>query len=242
MRPKDRPLFSQVANALQAWILVRGTNAASLEYIGRSGYVPKPIECKAKTADAEKHSLVGLVVDPTIEPQAFSDSRLAKALSAWEDFVPELRKDQSPYSVIQRPGAPDHGAVTLSGNKIHGDYDLKGVILVGQESRNLSAVETLNGQVHLRGPLFYKIKERVRAGIGVDMIQHSSEEGYADHSDDLIDVFGPEGEVFLLQGKAETEAFYRERKRNVHAYDSPVAALRGQPGGKLTVIQGGKGR
>lgn len=240
MRPKDKPLFSQVANALQAWLLVRETNTASLQYVGVQGYVPKPIECKAKTADVESHPLVGLVVDPTTEPGAISDGRRAKALKAWKEFLPELTREGSLYAVIVQPGSPDHGTVTLSGSKIHGDYDLKGVILVGQEQRNLNLVGELNGQLHMRGPLFYEVQKRINAGIGVAMIQHSSEEGYADHSDDVIDVFGPHGEVLKLKGASETEAFYAQMKRRVHDIKSDKPAPVGKPGWIPEVIQGGK--
>lgn len=241
MRPKDKPLFSQVAKNLNAWILVRHTNAASLQYVGMSGYVPKPIHCKAKTADIATHPLVGLVVDPTTEPQAFSDKRLPEALKSWEDFLPELRQPNSEFAVIRKPGSPDHAAVTWGGRKIHGDYDLKGVILVGHENRNLSAVETLNGQKHMRGPLFYAVQARINKGIGADMIQHSSEEGYADHADEPIDVFGPLGEVFTLAGETETKAFYDKMGRKTNDISRPQAGPVGQPKKfEPIVIQGGK--
>lgn len=240
MRPKDKPLFSQVANALQVWLLVRDTNTASLQYVGVQGYVPKQIECKAKTADVESHPLVGLVVDPTTEPGAISDGRRAEALKAWKEFLPELNRDGSFYAVVNQPGSPDHGAVTLSGNKIHGDYDLKGVILVGREQPNLNLVDELNGQLHMRGPRFYEIQKRINAGIGVAMIQHGAEEGYADHSDDVIDVFGPHGEVFKLKGLSETKAFYAQMKRQVNDIKSAKPAPVGKRGFIPRVIQGGR--
>ena len=51
MRLNDKKIFLQVAQELKLWILVRRTNPASLQYIGRAGYAPKSIDCKAKTAD-----------------------------------------------------------------------------------------------------------------------------------------------------------------------------------------------
>ena len=67
MRPTDKRVFLDAARQLQLWILVRRTNPASLRYIGLPGYLPKPIDCKAKTADLNqgRYRVAGLVVDPT---------------------------------------------------------------------------------------------------------------------------------------------------------------------------------
>ncbi len=53
MRPQDIQLFSQVAQANNLLIFVRGPNPASLKYIGLSGFSPKRMECKVKTADRD---------------------------------------------------------------------------------------------------------------------------------------------------------------------------------------------
>jgi hypothetical protein len=53
MRPRDEMVSQEAARHFQAWMLVRRTNVASLPYIGRPGYVPNRIDCKAKTADQD---------------------------------------------------------------------------------------------------------------------------------------------------------------------------------------------
>ena len=72
MRLNDKKIFLQVAQELKLWILVRRTNPASLQYIGRASYAPKSIDCKVKTADRNvgPSLLAGLVVDPTAQPLA----------------------------------------------------------------------------------------------------------------------------------------------------------------------------
>src|SRR5580692_9242485 len=73
MRSQDKAIFLEAARQFQIWILVRRTNRASLEYVGRPGYTPKRIDCKAKTADIDiaPYQFQGLVVDPGIHPKAF---------------------------------------------------------------------------------------------------------------------------------------------------------------------------
>jgi len=73
MRSQDKSIFLEAARQFQIWILVSRTNRASLEYVGRPGYTPQRIDCKAKTADIDiaPYRLAGLVVDPGIHPKAF---------------------------------------------------------------------------------------------------------------------------------------------------------------------------
>jgi hypothetical protein len=94
IRLNDWFVFHQAAQAFGVWILVRWTNPYSLKYIGqrawdpRTGrsydYVPKPIDCKPKTANANvgKYEIAGLVVDPTIHGMPS-----AKAADAWNEFL-----------------------------------------------------------------------------------------------------------------------------------------------------------
>ncbi len=42
--------FKRVAKRCRVWILVRQSNAKSGFYIGKDGYQPKRLDCKAKTA------------------------------------------------------------------------------------------------------------------------------------------------------------------------------------------------
>ena len=92
MRSQDKAIFLEAARQFQIWILVRRTNRASLEYVGRPGYTPKRIDCKAKTADIDiaPYRLAGLVVDPGIHPKAFKPGKAAKAAACWAAMKPLL--------------------------------------------------------------------------------------------------------------------------------------------------------
>lgn len=93
MRIEDWFHFRDAARLFKVWVLVRWTNPHSLEYVGRqtvkNTYIPKPIDCKPKTADrdAPGREHKGLVVDPVTVPDAISPSRRNKALSSWESFL-----------------------------------------------------------------------------------------------------------------------------------------------------------
>src|SRR5271156_2274451 len=81
MRPQDKLVFLEAASHFQVWILVRRTNVASLKYIGKPGYIPKRIDCKAKTADLDKTNLklAGLVVSPIVHPKSFKPTKVKKS-------------------------------------------------------------------------------------------------------------------------------------------------------------------
>ena len=198
MRPQDRLAFSQAARQYGLWILVRRTNPASLRYVGLAGYVPKPIECKAKTADLDVNGgqLAGLVADPNLCRSAFRPTKIETALRCWQQLVDEqhVGKPGALYTVVTDKASPKYGALQLKGSFIHGDYDLYDVIDPSQAYRNLAAVETLSGQPHMRGPNFYKVQHYVNGLIGSNMVQHGGAIQYSDHSDEDIDAFGPEGE------------------------------------------------
>jgi len=216
IRPEDKKVFAAAAVHIGVYILVRGTNEASLDYIPDPLFIPKPIDCKAKTAD--KGSLAGLVVHPKT-PGAFSDTRREKA-EKWIATLPARYtiEDENPQF---------KGCVKLAGKYIHGDYDLKGIVLPGQEFRVLSLVTESLGQDARRGPKFYEVQEFVNSAIGKPMVQHGAEDEYLDHSTDLeetIFVFFPEErQPKFLRGPAETRAWYeRELKgRKPLIHDAP---------------------
>ncbi|HRW60631.1 MAG TPA: hypothetical protein P5340_08250 [Defluviicoccus sp.] len=73
MRQKDYKAFFDTARDFGVFILVRQLNEASVQYIGQRGFVPKPLDCKAKSAKRDfAHPSLGwlkvggLVVDPTL--------------------------------------------------------------------------------------------------------------------------------------------------------------------------------
>jgi hypothetical protein len=210
MRPKDKTVFQQAARHFQTWILVRRTNVGSLPYIGRPGYVPKRIDCKAKTADQDvsPYKLAGLVVDPNLHRNAFSPGRLAKAKDSWTAMKSLLG---TVYQVDADSRSKHYGALKLQGSYIHGDYDLYDIIDITQAQRNLAAVETLLGQPHLRGAKVIPVQQFINARIGTPMVQHGGEAQYADHSEQSIDAFGPNGEDVTILNEFSIRSWYEDR-------------------------------
>ena len=210
MRSQDKAIFLEAARQFQVWILVRRTNRASLEYVGRPGYTPKRIDCKAKTADIDiaPYRLAGLVVDPGTHPKAFKPGKTAKAADCWAAMKPLLGRV---YKVDTDTKSKHYGCLQLQGSYIHGDYDLYDVIDVAQVQRNLAAVETLLGQPHRRGAKVVTVQNFINARIGSPMIQHGGEAQYADHSEQSIDAFGPNGEDVTILNEFSVRSWYEKR-------------------------------
>ena len=210
MRPQDKTYFLEAAKQFNVWILVRRTNRASLEYIGRPGYTPKRIDCKAKTAGANvgMYKLAGLVTSPLLQPTAFPGGKLPKAESSWKAMGALIG---TTYKIDENKESKHYGCLQLNGSYIHGDYDLYDIIDITQAHRNLAAVETLLGQPHRRGYKVLPVQEFINSRIGVPMIQHGGEAQYADHSEQSLDAFGPNGEDVTILNEFSVRAWYEER-------------------------------
>ena len=97
IRRQDVEAFRDAARLFHVHILIRRTNPGSLQYVGRRGYMPKPIDCKPKTADRNVMlptgrivRCAGLVVNPTVPgfEKAFASERKAKkSVSEWLEFA-----------------------------------------------------------------------------------------------------------------------------------------------------------
>lgn len=204
MRKPDKLVFAACAIDKGLWILVRRTNPASLDYIGRPGFVPKPIDCKPKTADFGKFA--GLVISPQLVQNAFSKSKQPKAEEAWTKFQKEK---SNRYTVDENPESEWYGCLLLNGQKLHGDYDLYDIVDPRNARRNFAIVDTLHGQLHMRSPWLDEIQKWINDRVGAEVVQHSGEVQYSDHSDQTLDVFGPKGEYFTLGTEAATRAAYK---------------------------------
>jgi hypothetical protein len=211
MRATDKQIFLDAAGHFQVWILVRRTNRASLEYIGKPGFVPKPINCKAKTADQNfgRYTLAGLVIDPTGRETAFKPERFQDALKCWKDTQQLLGKI---FTVDRDASSPHCGCLMLQRNYIHGDYDLYDIIDITQAHRNLTAVEVLLGQPHRRGPKVLTVQKFVNSRIGSPMLQHGADAQFlSEHRSEPIDAFGPKGEDVTILNQFSVKAWYRDR-------------------------------
>lgn len=85
VKPQHVPVLLTGARQFQLYVLIRKTNRAALEYIGRLGYTGKRLDCKWKTAsqDVRHYRLAGLVASPEIQPMAFAG---AKQEAAWREW------------------------------------------------------------------------------------------------------------------------------------------------------------
>jgi hypothetical protein len=124
IRPQDVEAFRDAARQFKVHILVRRTNPASLRYIGRKGFIPKPVDCKPKTADYDvvlPDGLVtkcaGLVVDPTLPrfEKAFKEGRAVPAevvmpgrFAALAAFLVGIRTRAMPSRTPRVADSPSH--------------------------------------------------------------------------------------------------------------------------------------
>lgn len=177
MRTQDVAVFRAAAKHFDLWILVRRTNPAALPYIGLNGYVPKPLDCKAKTADRNvivpdqtaAKKTAGLVVDPTLPgfETAFDKSGKAHSAAAeWANFKKLVYAPapgaatrvylpmQQPYYVQRDIDHRHYGCVMLTrsllataGTCIHGDYDLYAIVPNANRAENVFVNEKRFGDV-----------------------------------------------------------------------------------------------
>lgn len=231
--------FKRVAKHYRVWILVRQYNPASGDYIGKSGYQPKRLDCKAKTAGIDlpmktpysgKYKLAGLVVDPEIQPKAFPGRDVSKA---WKDFQanyykPSAGEDRAylptgkTYTVQLDPAHKHYGCIvnTRVGGQIHpnnfiyvyGDYDLYGIVSEDDPSNNVFATGVWFGKFHhAKGKEFFDVQNLLNIGTGIVMVLHGSQEKYSAHTDEDIVVFWPDGQTITeCKGRNEIERMYRD--------------------------------
>jgi hypothetical protein len=223
MRPKDIEAFLGVAKRFQVWILLRASKASARDYIGKPGYVPKRLDCKAKTADFDvtlpglgAKKTAGLVVDPTIHGMEQAFEKPARALHYWDLFKDRcyLPKTGGPpltyfpagklYSVQTDEKHPHYGCVLFSswsnaaaGRYIHSDYDLYGIVRAADPSHNVRVVEERLGETHSRGQEFFDIQHDLNKRMGLAMVLHGEQEKYSDDVNDNLDVFCPDGATII---------------------------------------------
>jgi len=207
MRPEDSKTFVECARSLRIWILVRKTNDASLRYVAKPGFIPRPADCQAKTADLG--AVAGLVVDPELVPEAFSEDRVAAAREAWREFL-ETFSITEKYKMDNDPESPRFGCPLYQGSYIHADYDLFDVILSRKAEANLALVGDPRARQRLKGPVVRQIQRFVNPRIGSPMVRSWGEARPIDMSESDIHVFGPMGQTRTLENSEEINGFYRD--------------------------------
>lgn len=143
MTDEQVAVFKGAARHFNVHILVRRTNPASLPYVGRAGFTPKRLDCKAKTADRNARprgraqiDCAGLVVDPTVTgPGAYNTARKYEtSLKEWAKFSERhihdevrSREGQQRFTYIPRgglyyvdmdPDSPRYGCVKFTSSSL----------------------------------------------------------------------------------------------------------------------------
>lgn len=124
------------------------------------------------------------------------------------------------------PTSPHFGCLQMNNGAsgwcyVHGDYDLKDVIVRGKESDNrrfegqIDSVKNFTPQ--LQNLEFEKVSTRLNSLMGVDMVQHGAEAQFAWHGDEPITVAFPDWTHLLLYDAATVQAWYQKLNREVLA-------------------------
>jgi hypothetical protein len=186
MPNKHVEAFQRAAGYFKVWILVRRGNEKSRKWIGQFGYIPKLLDCKAKTTDREVpgRECAGLVASPELLRGAFSSNKWSKAKEEWDKFVPHLYffDPQNPKGNLAADKAGKHYTIQLdTGHKhygcvmykpvfraqaeyIHADYDLYAIVPAANPSANVFvSEESLGGVKHSRSQKLYDVQYFLKA-------------------------------------------------------------------------------
>jgi hypothetical protein len=205
MRKKDQEVFKQVAREKNVWLLARLTNSASLKWAdeknrGNDHYIPKPISCKAKTANFDpdaRYQIAGLVADPYAHCEKFKNPDDARKY--WDDFrtahldldYRRNGKGRDGYSVDIDPKSVHYFCATRFGKYIHADYDLLDII-DAENSRVNEIIESfLDGVPHNYNPRFPEIQRTLNTRMDTPMVQHGGEAQFTGLYEQPIHVFFP---------------------------------------------------
>ena len=121
MRRDHMDVFFKVAEQFECWIGVREPNPLADKWIGKSGYVPKGLNCKAKTSDNPAFRFAGLVVDP-------KDGRVPPGFACMQT-------------------GPEKGLVKFAGAAIFADYDLMAISRSNSRGERLFTDQAQQGEL-----------------------------------------------------------------------------------------------
>ncbi len=183
-------------------------------YVGAK--VSKAVACWEQTMQVLSPSLASTLVD-------------LNAPDSWSLWGVERLGANAPrwrWRVDVDPSSPHFGALQLKLESsgwmyIHGDYDLKDVIVRGFETDNRKHSGTIDG-VKNYTPMLHNLEfERVRAALnarmGVEMVQHGAEAQFAWHGDEPITVAFPDFTHLLLYDAGTVQGWYERMNREVLA-------------------------
>jgi hypothetical protein len=209
--------------------LVNGKAALQTYRVGglvvHPGFQPacyKPIKL-GKAQDCWLHTL------ETLSPTLINKTVDLKAPATWSIWGVERQAVNAPrwkWRVDVDPRSERFGCLQISGanipwSYIHGDYDLKDVIVVGSERDNRRAEGTLDGVKNytpiLQGLEFDTVQTALNRLMGVDMVQHGAEAQFAWHGDEPITIAYPDWRHLVLLSAETVQSWYVELNREVMA-------------------------
>jgi len=136
------------------------------------------------------------------------------------------------------PNSPRFGCLQLRKDGIemsyiHGDYDLKDVVVdanaVTRETniRHKKLIDGVpNNTPFLFGLPFETIQARLNALIGSEMVQHGAEAQFAWHGDEAILVAYPDWTHCLLMDPLSVQNWYTDKNRRMHAKGTDYGSIR----------------
>jgi hypothetical protein len=188
MDADDKEVFFEAASHFTCWIGLREPNPDSAQWAGEADAIPKPEECKAKTADNPDSVFKGLVVDPTRCAEAFRPSSLDRARQVWEEQF--LQEGQPPPGFTVEEYGWEAGLVRYNGRKIFADYDLMTV------SRSNERGEFVYMTREELEELSRRVQDYINRFLPKPMIQHGPEflymAGVGARASESILWFGPD--------------------------------------------------
>ena len=187
MNERHKRVFFEVAQNFSCWIGLREPNPLADKWIGRAGYIAKPMSCKAKTADNPAHPFGGLVINPLLSPEAFTPRTLEDARETWTKKFLVNGAIPSPYKCVE--SGNEKGLVKLNGAGIHPDYDLMAIT-----KSNALGEFLFTNQVEQQ-KLFDAILPALNRGFGAELVQHGAEfmwdKGVGARASEFVLWFGP---------------------------------------------------
>ena len=222
--PEHAQVFLRAAKTFQVWIMVRVSNQMAWRFYRGTGYWPKRLDIKAKTAmiDLGVYELAGLVADPNIHPGAFGGRNMQDVRKLWQETLPHIYVQQPGetrtylphgklYSVEPDRKHKHYGCLYftkygLISNKLFvcGDYDLYGLVSAKDPGQHLFVEETMLGKDHVRTPELRDVQYFLNRELGAPLIQHGAQESFLLHQDERVVVFWPDG-VTATEAKDKQE-------------------------------------
>ena len=185
MQNNHKSIFLNVANRFNYWIGLREPNYLADRWIGKTGYIPKSIHCKAKTSTNSGHNFGGLVVDPLLCPEAFDSSTLSNAIAKWQEFA---FNGYLPANFSVEKSGSKKGLLLYQGQAIHADYDLFSLNLANAKG---NITYTTLGEQNI---IFKKVQPVLNMQFHTPLIQHGPEmawQGVGAAESEQVLFFGP---------------------------------------------------